>query len=184
MSKIESMITSTLILPDDIYLKYLGYLFPIDGDTGFYQVSTRLDLGRLCTALAEVSDTKPAPSREPGKMKSVTLRLPKLIYTQSKEDKWLTYSQESTKRIRDVLVASFHQDFIAYWLRGQMMGCQKKEIVEMFITSRRLGGELDPFDALHKRAYRLEQKRQLLLVDQLLRKARYFDETLDTKGLI
>ena len=117
-------------------------------------------------------------------MKSVTLKLPKLIYTQSKENKWLTYSQESTKRIRDVLVARFHQDFIAYWLRGQMMGCQKKEIVEMFITSRRLGGELDPFDALHKRAYRLEQKRQQLLVDQLLRKARYFDETLDTKGLI
>lgn len=184
MSKIEYMITSTLILPDDIYLRYLGYIFPVDGNTGFYQVSARLDIGRLCAALAEEADGKPGHPRNQDKMKSVTLKLPKLIYTQSKENKWLTYSPESTKRIRDVLVARFHQDFIAYWLRGQMMGCQKKEIVEMFITSRRLGGELDPFDALHKRAYRLEQKRQQLLVDQLLRKARYFDETLDTKGLI
>lgn len=176
------MITSTLVLPNDIYLVYLGYLFPIDPDTGYYQVSSRHDVGRMCAALFDEVDGKP-DIKTSENTKAITLKLPKLSYNQSKENKWLVYSKENTKRIRDVIIASFHQDFIAYWLRGNLMGKQKKEIVEMFIVSRNLA-TLDPFDALHKRAYRLEQKRQQLLVEQLMRKARYFDESLDTKGLI
>lgn len=184
------MITVDIKLPSGIYLDYLGYLFPVDPKTGYYQVSQKSDVGKLCSALANPTpgNQRPDAPQVYGEKKTrhyetVTLKLPCLLSTRNWDNRWMHYSKDDIARITSVLIATFHQDFIAYYLRGQLMGRQKKDIIETFIFSRRLMGP-DPFDALHKRAYRLERKRMQVLTEQLTRKARYFDEQLDTKGLI
>lgn len=181
------MITADIKLPEGIYLDYLAYLFPIDTETGCYQVSNTHILGKLCSALVEeTADGKKPPEPETFRERTcrcVTLQLPKLRSIQNLDGKWLFYSPESTERILYVLAASFDLDFLSYYQRGMFLGRQKKDIVEAFIISRQLCGP-DPFDALHKRVYRMEQKKMQLLSGQLMRKAAYFDEKINTKGLI
>ena len=194
---IFAMITVDIKLPEGIYLDYLGYLFPKNPETGYYKVDGHTDVGRMCTALVRPTEGNKQPDtprvygedkRKGGENKQtryvvVTLELPRLDFLHGCDNRWMYYTKDDISRITSVLVATFHQDFVAYYLRGQLMGRQKKDIIETYIFSRRLTGQ-DNFDALHKRAYRMEQRRMKLVSEQMMRRARYYDETLDTKGLI
>lgn len=165
------------------YLDYFGYLFPKDPASGHYMVSSATDLGKLLIAYVKVSDTPISSYPEDEGETIVTLSLPLVDISQDLNNKWLYYSIADSKRLQAVLKATFNMDFIAYYLKGTSMGYQKKEVIEMFIVSRGLVSA-DPFEAMHKRVYRLEQQKMKGLTTQLLRKAKYFDETLDTTGLI
>lgn len=177
------MIEVQLRLQIGRYLDYLGYLFPVDPETKAYKVTSASDLGKLLICYVKVSDTPVRTVSEDSGQRVVTLSLPLTEITQDKQNKWLYYTDTDMKRLEAVLRASFNIDFIAYYMKGISMGYQKKEVIEMFIVSRGLVSS-DPFEAMHKRVYRMEQHKMSALSSQLQRKAKYFDETLDLTGLI
>lgn len=177
------MIEVSINLQTGYYLDYLGYLFPRDPETGAYAVSSTTDLGKLLIAYAKVSDMPVTQPPAGDNVKTVTLSLPLTDTSQDRRNKWLYYTETDTARLQAVLKAQFNMDFVAYYLRGSVMGHQKKEIIEMFIVSRRLIS-VDPFEALHKRIYRMEQKKMQAVSQKLIRKANYFEESLNIEGLI
>lgn len=177
------MIEISISLQNGSCLDYLGYLFPRDPETGAYSVSSSTDFGKLLIAYAKISDHPvPVPAIGDG-FSAVTLSLPLTDITQDLQHKWLYYTKTDTARLQAILKSEFNRDFIAYYLRGSVMGYQKKEIIEMFIVSRKLI-TVDPYEALHKRMYRLEQRKMQELSRKLIRKAHYFEESLNIEGLI
>lgn len=165
-------------LPDEAaLLEFFAYLFPRDKETGCYKVSGTNDVGRLLIAYARTTD-KPAAEAPSGTGHPVRLELPLSHLTQSLSGKWLYYSAPDTLRIIAALRAVFNIDFRSYYLAGLSRDYGKKETIEMYIVSRGFV-RADPYEALHKRVYRAEQKRMSRLTAQLLRKARYFEESLD-----
>lgn len=176
------MIDVEIILPKGYYTDYLKYLFPLDPSTRAHRVTSVSNLGKLLIAYAKVS-LKPVPTPDPGdRYGKITLSLPLTDTTQDLQDKYLYYTSADTARLQGVLKAEFNLDFIAYYLRGTVMGHQKKEIIEMFVASRHLV-DVDPYEALHKRIYRMEQRKMQELSKKLIRKANYFEEKLNTDGL-
>lgn len=177
------MIEISIVLPVGYYLDYFGYLFPRDPESGAYCVSSTTDIGKLLIAYAKISD-KPIQAACGGKsMQTVTLSLPLTSTSQDLRNKWLYYTEADTARLQAVLRTEFNLDFIAYYLRGSAMGHQKKEVIEMFIVSRKLI-TVDPYEALHKRVYRMEQRKMQEVSRKLIRKANYFEESLNIEGLI
>lgn len=160
---------------------YLAYLFPPDPEAEAYLVSATRDIGRMMIGFVKVSD-RPVKPPQGAPQNIVRLKLPLLDATQNMRDRWLYYTSADASRLRMILRATFNMDFDAYYLEGLSRGISKKEIVEMFIVSRKLVN-VDPYEALHKRAYRNEQRRQQCIVANLLRKAKYFDESMDTSGM-
>ena len=177
------MIETNISLQDGYYLDYLEYLFPRDTKSGAYAVSSVTNIGKLLIAFAKVSDLPvPEPEAREG-FRTVKLALPLVDISQDLQNKWLYYTKGDTARLQAVLRTEFNIDFVSYYLRGSVMGVQKKEIIEMFIVSRKLI-TVDPYEALHKREYRMEQKKMQEHSRKLLRKANYFEESLDIEGLI
>lgn len=177
------MIETNISLQDGYYLDYLEYLFPRDTKSGAYAVSSVTNIGKLLIAFAKVSDLPvPEPEAREG-FRTVKLALPLVDISQDLQNKWLYYTKGDTARLQAVLRTEFNIDFVSYYLRGSVMGVQKKEIIEMFIVSRKLI-TVDPYEALHKRVYRMEQKKMQEHSRKLLRKANYFEESLDIEGLI
>lgn len=176
------MIEISISLQEGSYLDYLEYLFP-KNQNGAYSVSSTSDLGKLLIAYAKVSDRPLQNTVAPAGMQTVTLSLPLTDTTQDLQNKFLYYTKTDTARLQAVLRTEFNRDFIAYYLRGIAMGHQKKEVIEMFIVSRRLIS-VDPYEALHKRVYRMEQRKMQEVSRKLIRKANYFEESLNIEGLI
>lgn len=177
------MIEVDISLQTGYYLDYLGYLFTRDTQSGAYAVSSTKDIGKLLIAYAKVSELPvPGPETREG-YKTVKLMLPLVDISQDLQNKWLYYTKADTARLQAVLRTEFNIDFVSYYLRGSVMGVQKKEIIDMFIVSRKLI-TVDPYEALHKRVYRMEQRKMQEYSRKLLRKANYFEESLDIEGLI
>lgn len=160
---------------------YLAYLFPPDPETGAYCISSTRDIGKMMIGFVRTADKPVNPAR--GTAASlVRLKLPLMDGTQNLKDRWLYYTSADASRLKMLLRATFNMDFEAYYLAGLSRGIAKKEIIEMFIVSRKLVN-IDPYEALHKRAYRTEQRRLQGIATNLLRKAKYFEESLDISGL-
>lgn len=176
------MIEVSINLQEGYYLDYLGYLFQKETNSDAYVVSSTTDIGKLLIAYAKVSERPVNPEEKKG-TKLVKLILPLTDTSQDLRNKWLYYTEADTARLQAVLRTEFNLDFIAYYLRGSVMGYQKKDIINMFIVSRKLIS-VDPYEALHKRVYRMEQKKQQEMSRRLIRKANYFEESLDIDGLI
>lgn len=85
-------------------------------------------------------------------------------------------------QLNKALRAAFDLDFIGYYRKGQAAEFAKKDIIEAFVTSRKLVST-DCVDALYKRVYRRQQREAATLVKKLIRKAYYIDESIDTSGL-
>ena len=177
------MIKIGICLPTGCYLDYLGYLFPRDPESGDYVVSSVTDFGKLLIAYAKVSDKPVRMPEDSRDSRTVTLSLPLTDISQDLQNKFLYYTKGDTARLQAVLRSQFNQDFIAYYLTGLVMGAKKKDIIEMFIVSRNLTS-VDPYEALHKRAYRIELQKMQAVYRKLLRKANYFQESLNVEGLI
>lgn len=163
------------------YMDYLAYIFPIDQSSGHYRVSAASDLGRLVIAYAMRSDT-PRPERPAADgERYVTLDLPDGDSTQHLRDKWLYIQAGDEARLFGALKSLFNMDLINYYQWGRGMGYQKKELMEMFIVSRGLL-TVDPYEALHKRVYRLEMQEMNRVCQILLNKVKYFEQTIDKSG--
>lgn len=175
------MIEIRLKLQIGIYMDYLAYLFPLDADTGHYKVTAASDLGRLVIAYAMRSDT-PKPEKPAGdNERYLTLDLPDCDSTQHLKNRWLYIQAGDEARIFGALKSIFNMDLINYYQRGWGMGYQKKELIEMFAVSRGLM-TVDPYEALHKRVYRLEQQKMARVSQILLNKVKYFEQTIDKSG--
>ena len=165
------------------YLDYLGYLCPIDPDSGHYKVSAANDIGRLIIAYAMKSDV-PKPERPVSEGETyVTLDLPLGESTQHLRDKWLYVQAGDEARIAGALKSLFNMDLINYYQWGIGMGFQKKELMEMFAVSRGLI-TVDPYEAMHKRIYRLEQEKMARTSQMLLNKVKYFEQTINKRGKV
>lgn len=163
----------------ELRLRYFGYLFPkLQGD-GAYRVSTTEPMGQLLCARARDSAFEP---RQPQGPLVATLELPLNPATRTLENKFIYYSREDTYALMMALSATFDLDFAGYYRKGESLGYRRKDIVEAFIVSRNLA-EIDPSDALYKRAYRATQKRMQELTARLLRRCYYLDESINLKGL-
>ncbi len=169
--------TVQLRIDNPMLLDYIGYLFPVEGDT--LKVNSEHGLGKLIIAHCRQS---PKPVEPVLGEYVVTLRLPLCSASQNLEYKFLYFSRADMTQLNQALRAYFDLDFTGYYRRGESAGFSKKEIIEGFIQSRRLVSR-DNYDALHKRAYRKQRERDALLAKRLMRKAYYVDESLDTSGL-
>lgn len=174
------MTTITVKFKIGTYLDYLGYLFPIDQTTGHYKATATCDLGRLLIGYAQVSPVPKAIHVGNGE-KCVDIDLPDCDATQHLRDKFLYVGPGDESRLDYVLRALFHMDLINYYQWAISFGYQKKEAVEMFIVSRKLISA-DPYEAIHKRIYRLEQKKMVETTKKLLNKIRYFEQSVDKTG--
>ena len=176
------MLTVEFRIKEGILLDYLAYLCPVDKTTGRYQVSSTSDLGKLLIAYARVSE-RYVPLLPGDREKVITLQLPLSNASRSMNDRWLYYEPQDMLRLQSVLKATLNMDLISYYLNGKSRGLQKKEIIEMFIVSRNLIN-VCPYEAMHKRVYRSEQRKMAEQFRLLERKARYFEESIDTTGLL
>lgn len=177
------MIEIRLKLQIGIYMDYLAYIFPVDPDTGHYKVTAASDLGRLVIAYAMRSDV-PKPERPVrDNERYLTLDLPDCDSTQHLRNKWLYIQAGDEERLFGALRSTFNLDLFNYYQWGWGMGYQKKELMEMFIVSRGLM-TADPYEALHKRVYRLEQQKMARATQVLLNKVKHFEQTIDKSGRI
>lgn len=181
------MSTIMLTLRSGLYLDYLKHLFPPD-EKGLLHVSGASDLGKIMIAMAKVS---PSPRKNPSRKcrvgnadtETVCLQLPDSDITWGLKGKFLYYTAGDMVRIAAALKATFNIDLTSYYLKGQRLGMCKQDILEAFIVSRGLVST-EPFDSLHKRVFRNEQRAIAETRNTLYRKVRYFDESLDASGLV
>lgn len=167
--------TVKLKLKRGIYLDYLAYLFPPDGD-GVYRVTTASDVGRVLVSYIAVAD-RPVEKVAGDDEVVVTLRLPDCDSTQNFRDKWLYISAGDEARLRGYIQAVFNNELMSYYINAIMMGYQKKEAIEMFCISRKLV-TADPYEALHKRVYREEQRKLTAIATTLYNKVTHYERKL------
>jgi hypothetical protein len=178
-----SEISAPILIDNGLQLDFLQYIFPKDEKTGRYKVTSTNLVGEAATYLAQPVLEPAELAPEEGKTLCI-LELPAMEGLSDCRNKWVAYSKNSMIRINHLLKVYFEMDFYRYYLKGLQYGYEKQEIVEMYVISRNLTtGE--PFDTLHKRVYRHEQKLMAAKVRQLRRKAKYFfdeqDNTLKAK---
>lgn len=167
-----------LKIDSQMYADYLAYLFPPNED-GVLMVSSEELMGKLLISHCRESFRKTEISEE-GIV--VTLMMPQCPATQNLRNKFLYYSAGDMRQLNMALKAVFELDFTGYYRKAEGVGFAKKDIVEAFALSRKLI-TCDCYDALHKRVFRRQQKENSLLVNKLLRKAYYINETIDLSGL-
>ena len=167
-----------LKLENDMLTDYLRYLFPTDQNHPL-KVSAAHEFGELLIAHARTSDR---PVKRPEGDNVIEIELPLNDATQSLMNHFLFYSVGDMKRLNMGLRSLFNIDLYTYYLKGLDLGWLKKDIIEAFITSRKLVST-DIHDAIHKRIYRREQAKQAKLTKKLLRKAYYIHESIDSTGL-
>lgn len=161
-----------------MYADYIAYLFP-PGTDGALKVSSEHMMGKLLIAHCREA---PRPMFESDDDLVVTLRLPQCESTQNLRNKFLYYNAGDMLQLNKALQAAFEFDFVGYYRRGQALQFAKKDIVEGFVTSRKLIST-DCVDALYKRVYRRQQREAAALVKKLIRKAYYLEESIDASGL-
>ena len=167
-----------LKIESQMYADYIAYLFPPDED-GVLKVSSEHLMGKLLIAHCREA---PRPIFELDGEHMISLRLPQCEATQNLRNKFLFYNAGDMIQLNQALRAVFDLDFIGYYRKGQAAEFAKKDIVEGFVTSRKLVST-DYVEALNKRAYRRQQKAAAALIKKLQRKAYYIDESIDDSGL-
>ncbi len=167
-----------LPLDNEMLTDYIRYLFPATGD-GPLKVSSCCEFGELLIAHARTSDR---PICRPEGDHVIEIELPMNNATQSLANRFLYYSKADVRRLNMGLKAIFNIDLQSYYLKGLDLQLSKKDIIEAFITSRKLISS-DNYDTLHKRIYRRELAKQDKLAKALLRKAYYIHESIDISGL-
>lgn len=176
------MISIDISFPAGMLLDYLAYLFPPDEVTGHYKVTMASDIGRLIVAYTETGEYPPSSVAAEGE-RMITLDLPDCDQTQNFRNKFIRISPFNRLRLIGALKTFIHMDLINYYQWATLMGYRKKEAIEMFCVSRKLAN-VDPYEALHKRVYRLEQRKMSKTVKMLYNKVRYFEQSLDKEGVI
>ena len=81
-------------------------------------------------------------------------------------------------RINLALQAVFNLDFAVFMQKGLSAEFSKTELIDAFITSHGLV-TTDNFEALHKKEYRLMQRKKESIFHKLYRKSSYIQETID-----
>ena len=162
-----------------MYADYIAYLFPPDNE-GVLKVSSEHLLGKLLIAHCREA---PKPIFDNDDELSVKLRLPQCESTQNLRNKFLYYNAGDMIQINQAIQAVFDLDFTGYYRKGESLQFSKKDIVEAFVTSRKLIST-DCVDALYKRVYRRQQREAASLVKKLIRKAYYLEESIDASGLL
>ena len=152
---------------------YLRYLFPPLPD-GRLKVKSSHDVGRLIISYCRTSAT-PVDTGE-GDM--LTFVLPKTHITQNFVHKFLYIPAIDMNRINLALQAVFNLDFAVFMQKGLSAEFSKTELIDAFITSRGLV-TTDNFEALHKKEYRLMQRKKESIFHKLYRKSSYIQETID-----
>ena len=142
---------------------YLRYLFPPLPD-GRLKVKSSHDVGRLIISYCR---TSPTP-----------VVLPKTHITQNFVHKFLYIPAIDMNRINLALQAVFNLDFAVFMQKGLSAEFSKTELIDAFITSRGLV-TTDNFEALHKKEYRLMQRKKESIFHKLYRKSSYIQETID-----
>lgn len=166
-----------LNIEKDILRKYIFYLFPKKEETGLPTVSYSSPLGKQLLTFLSTSD-KPVAAKD----NSVVLELPRYGgMTNNFERHFLYYDAASSSLLNYTLESLFDVDFRLYYAKGVSAGLMKKEIIDAFIFSRGLSG--DVYDALHKRIYRQEIRAAGRMNNYLRNKADYIDKLIDTTGL-
>lgn len=156
---------------------FLSFLYSPEDDGSF---AVKSDLfGKLLVSHLRGS-IMPVPSV--GGEFVVKLRMPVNDVTRHYEKMWAYYTESDMASLNMALAAVFDLDFAGYYRKGESMGYQKKDIVDAYITSRKLFSA-DCFDALHKRVYRKGQAAYEAIRRRLVRKAYYIDESINYKGI-
>lgn len=158
---------------------YIKYLFPQGETDGPYVVKSSHTFGELLISHIRESERPVLP---PSGDNVIELSLPLSNATQYLSNKFIYYSASDMLRLNCGLKALFDIDFQTFYLKAEGLGFTKKEIIETFITSRKLVDN-DPYEALHKRVYRREQEKRARISKFLLRKVYYLYESLDITGL-
>lgn len=167
-----------LKVDSQMYADYMAYLFP-PGEDGVLKVTSEHLMGKLLIAHCREA---PRPIFALDGELIITLRLPQCEATQNLRNKFLFYNAGDMLQLNQALRAVFDLDFTGYYRKGQAAEFAKKDIVEGFVTSRRLVST-DYVEALNKRVYRRQQRAAAALVKKLQRKAYYIDESIDDSGL-
>ena len=152
---------------------YLRYLFPPLPD-GRLKVKSSHDVGRLIISYCR---TSPTPV-DTGEGDMLTFVLPKTHITQNFVHKFLYITVIDMNRINLALQAVFNLDFAVFMQKGLSAEFSKTELIDAFITSRGLV-TTDNFEALHKKEYRLMQRKKESIFHKLYRKSSYIQETID-----
>ena len=172
--------TVFLKLENDLLADYCKYLFPAATPAGPCKVSEVHDFGKLLISHCKISK-RPVP--RPAGDHVLGFELPVSNTTQTLKDKFLFFSKGDTDRLNAGLKALFDIDLYAYYQKAEGCGMAKREIIDAFITSRKLFN-CDPDDALHKRIYRREAAKRKNTMKILLRRIYYLNEALDDTGII
>lgn len=170
------MVDVELKVSSQMLADFLTFLYPPKED-GILAVKSDV-FGKLLVAHLRGSDI-PVTARSGETV--VKLRMPINDITRHFEKLWPYYNEADEASLNMALAAVFDMDFAGYYRKGESLGYQKKDIVDAFITSRKLFST-DSFDALHKRVYRKGQASFEAIKQRLVRKAYYIDESIDYKG--
>ena len=175
----NSRCSASVYIDEGFNLDYFRYLFPRDGSTGHYRLTSANIVGSILTYAAQ-------PSLVPVQLPPVkgkcicTVDIP--MVDALSRNQWMQYSKNDMLKINQILSSCFDLDFYRYYMKGVQYGYEKKDIVETYVISRNLvTGE--PFDTLHKRVFRKEMDIMKRKVAQLKRKAKYFFDESDNNPI-
>ena len=171
--------TVFLELETELLTDYCRYLFPPVNSEGPCKVSEAHDFGKLLISHCSISDR---PVAKPTGEFVLEFEFPVSNTTQTLNNKFLYFTKGDADRLNAGLKALFEIDFYSYYQKAENFGMQKKEIIDAFVTSRKLFNS-DPDDALHKRIYRQEANKRKRTMKILLRRIYYLNEALDDTGI-
>lgn len=171
--------TVFLQLETELLTDYCRYLFPPATPDGPCKVSESHSFGKLLISHCRISER---PVARPAGDFVLEFELPMSNTTQTLNNKFLYFSKGDADRLNAGLKALFDIDFYSYYQKAEGCGMQKKEIIDAFVTSRKLFNS-DPDEALHKRIYRQEATKRKRTMKLLLRRIYYLNETLDDTGI-
>lgn len=169
-----------LKLENELLTDYCKYLFPNNNLEGPHIVKGSHQIGALLIAHCRVSE-RPVPVPDGDHV--LKIELPVNNTSQSLNNKFLYYTQGDHLQLNAAIKAWFDIDFYTYYNKAEGIGLSKKQIIEAFITSRKLFST-DPSDALSKRVYRRETSKREAATKLLVRRVYYLNEALDTTGIV
>lgn len=149
--------TPSVILPveKDIIADYLRFLFNSSRNRPV-QLSRKQPEGKYICSMIRYS-TKPVKTRNKDCRNNIVLFLPKGTLSTA-ENHFTYFTEEDIERINDHLESSFDIFFRSFSVAGEVIGIQKKDVIEAFIVGTRMKFDDKIFERFKKNDYRFRLK--------------------------
>jgi len=167
-----------IFIKKQILIDFLNYLFQ-EKENNALKISTTKDVGKFLVSRVSYSDI---PVLKENNKNLVPIVLPKNAFI-SCEKKFCYYTKEDTEKINYELEATFNIDFDRFYLEGQKLKMNQKEIISSYIFSRNLESLEGDIETLKKRKYR-EEVKKFEILNQYFKNKSYYRSKLIEKSIL